>query len=1153
MVEVVCSEQIKNYFDKLQQQIEKEYSIATEARKLNVDPEGKVDILLAEAIAQRVEGLISAIAPTIVGSGVAQRIEELQKIYGPGDWRVGLKIAEEIAKQKFIKFETELEAISVGIRSGLAYTTQAVVSAPIEGIIDIKLKKRADGRDYLAIYYGGPIRGAGGTHQGVSVIIADYVRRKMNIADYDPTEDEVKRYFTETIDYYERVERKQYKPLEEEMNFIIKNIKVELNGDAGSEKEVSNYKNLPRVETNNIRTGLALVLTDGLPLKAAKIWKQLNKWGKDFDLEDWKWMDDFLKLKAKLRAGEAKKESTENKLTPNYYYISEIVAGRPVFGYPLERGGFRLRYGRSRMTGDGSWAVSPVTMRILLDYLATGTQMRVERPGKSTALSVCDHLDGPVVVLKDGTVLYLDSEEEAIKVRNKIERILYLGDILISRGDFSEQGTKLVPAGYCEEWWLLELSKAITDKQIANPAEFLGISNELFEQLNKNPIKTKISLADAIKISKLLSIPLHPQHTYHWIELSVAQIKQIRAEVLASTNNTITNTPEIKNSLELIGCPHELSNGKIKITDEQMQLMKLLFSNESNKENNLEYLSESAGIKIRDKSGTFIGTRMGRPEKGKIRKLKGSPTVLFPVGKEGGRYRSMLETLKQKVVTADFPLFFCNTCQLQTIYPTCERCGTRTTLHRVCPICKKMTDKMQCHKDTIAYTKRKLDITHYFNHALKMTGLSQPPEIRGVKGTWNKDHLTEYLPKGILRTQNNLYVNKDGTIRYDMTELGVTHFKPNEIGLSIQKAKELGYEKDIYGKEITSEDQVIELKPQDVILPKCTQSDQEGADKVLLRIMNFVDDELEKIYKLPRFYNATKTSDVIGHLVIGLAPHTSAGILGRVLGFSETQACYAHPYWHDAQRRDLDGEETAIMLTLDAFLNFSRQYLPDRRGARSMDAPLVLTTKILPAEIDDEVYDVDTAWSYPLEFYEATLEYKNPWDIKIEQIKNRIGKPEQYEGFGYTHPVTSINMGVLNSAYKSIPTMLEKLQGQLELADKIRAVNRDAVAELVINGHFIRDIKGNLRKFTQQGFRCINCNEKYRRVPISGICTECSGKIVFTIAEGTIKKYLEPSINLGNYCPNYMKQTLSIVKRRIESIFGREETKQVGLQGFFNS
>jgi len=46
----------------------------------------------------------------------------------------------------------------------------------------------------------------------------------------------------------------------------------------------------------------------------------------------------------------------------------------------------------------------------------------------------------------------------------------------------------------------------------------------------------------------------------------------------------------------------------------------------------------------------------------------------------------------------------------------------------------------------------------------------------------------------------------------------------------------------------------------------------------------------------------------------------------------------------------------------------------------------------------------------------------------VEQIKNRVNTPLQYEGMGYTHPVSSINDGVACSSYKSLPSMKEKLK-----------------------------------------------------------------------------------------------------------------------------
>jgi DNA polymerase II large subunit len=257
---------------------------------------------------------------------------------------------------------------------------------------------------------------------------------------------------------------------------------------------------------------------------------------------------------------------------------------------------------------------------------------------------------------------------------------------------------------------------------------------------------------------------------------------------------------------------------------------------------------------------------------------------------------------------------------------------------------------------------------------------------------------------------------------------------------------------------------------------------------------------------------------------------------------------------HAAMRRNCDGDETCVILALDGFLNFSRQFLPDRRGGRSMDAPLVLTTLLVPEEVDTEAHGLDTARSYPLEFYQASLEYKYPWEAKVEQVKDRLRKESQYEGFGFTHSVSDMNSGVLCSAYKTLPTMLEKLGGQLELAAKIRAVKLEDVATLVIDKHFLRDIKGNLRGFTQQVFRCVACNAKYRRPPLLGACTSCKGKLVFTIAEGTIRKYLEAALKLASMdkMPLYIKQTLELLKLRIDSIFGKEATKQIELQSWFN-
>jgi len=82
----------------------------------------------------------------------------------------------------------------------------------------------------------------------------------------------------------------------------------------------------------------------------------------------------------------------------------------------------------------------------------------------------------------------------------------------------------------------------------------------------------------------------------------------------------------------------------------------------------------------------------------------------------------------------------------------------------------------------------------------------------------------------------------------------------------------------------------------------------------------------------------------------------------------------AHPLLHSLLRRDCDGDEACVILLLDTLLNFSQKYLPSHRGA-IQDAPLVLTSRIIPTEVDDMVFDMETAFQYPLELYEAAEKY----------------------------------------------------------------------------------------------------------------------------------------------------------------------------------
>jgi DNA polymerase II large subunit len=217
-----------------------------------------------------------------------------------------------------------------------------------------------------------------------------------------------------------------------------------------------------------------------------------------------------------------------------------------------------------------------------------------------------------------------------------------------------------------------------------------------------------------------------------------------------------------------------------------------------------------------------------------------------------------------------------------------------------------------------------------------------------------------------------------------------------------------------------------------------------------------------------------------------------------------------------------------------------------------MDAPLVLTYLLDPTEVDDMIFNMDIVWKYDLALYEAARQYKMPWDVKMKQVGQVLRTPLQYEKMGFTHDTSDINNGVLCSAYKLLPSMEDKLKSQMELAEKIRAVDAGDVAKLVIDKHFMKDTKGNLRKFSQQEFRCVECNEKFRRPPLCGKCIHCKGKLIFTVSEGFVIKYLDVSLNLAEKykISKYTRQSLALLKERVEGVFGKDKERQEGLSAF---
>ena len=566
-----------------------------------------------------------------------------------------------------------------------------------------------------------------------------------------------------------------------------------------------------------------------------------------------------------------------------------------------------------------------------------------------------------------------------------------------------------------------------------------------------------------------------------------------------------------------------------------------------------------------------VGSRMGRPEKSAPRIMNPMAHILFPIEMNGGNQRLMSIASQKKDVRVQLGVRTCTKCNLKSPFITCHhRLKDANGQGLAGEVCRGRTEFV----GELAQNRRRRGelITVPIDDALEDARLRLkldrlPKTIKCMKKIASKNQTPEALEKGILRAKYELPVFRDGTVRFDMSDVPVTHFTPKEVEVSWKTLVNLGYTHDYDGNELNSDSQMLELYPQDFIVAK-------NAGEYFVRTAQFIDELLVRFYGLEPYYNVSTPDDLIGHLICALAPHTSGGVLSRIVGWADCSGGYAHPLFHASKRRNCDGDEDAIMLLMDGLLNFSRDILPANRGGQ-MDAPLVLTTRLNPTEVDKEALNVDSAWFYERDFYEMTLSQPHPKACaeRMDFVERRLGSIAAVRGYGYTHDCASISAGPALSAYKTLDTMIDKMEGQLELGLRLRGVDVRKVASSVIRSHFLPDLRGNLNAFARQKVRCLKCGHSYRRMPLSGKCIQqrkssgqglgsvgvsrsegdlCSGNLALTVSEGAVRKYIKVTQHvMEKYgVDTYTKQNVEWLATSTDSLFMNDRAKQMSLSDF---
>jgi DNA polymerase II large subunit len=1689
----------ERYFERIEDELDEAFDRARAAKQQGADPEPEIEIPVARDMADRVENILGI-------PGVAERVRELEEEFSREE--AALELVTDFVEGTVGDFDTREGKVEGAVRTAVALLTEGVVAAPIEGIDRVELLENDDGSEFINVYYAGPIRSAGGTAQALSVLVADYARALLDIESFKPREVEVERY-AEEVDLYDSETGLQYTPKAKETKFIAEHIPIMLDGEATGDEEVSGFRDLERIDTNSARGGMCLVLAEGIALKAPKI----QRYTRQLDEIEWPWLQDLIDGSyksdgetdteddagdtgdaddAETTDGDGDTDETESEDTtdargpprpePNEKFLRDLIAGRPVFGHPSEDGGFRLRYGRARNHGFATAGVHPATMHLVDDFLATGTQIKTERPGKAAGVVPVDSIDGPTVKLANGDVRRIDDPQEALEVRNGVEKILDLGEYLVNYGEFVENNHPLAPASYTVEWWIQEIEEAGADVQALRDDPTVDLDEP-------DP-------AEALSWAEAYDAPLHPAWTYLWHDVTVEEL-DATADAVADGEITgdilvIENTETVRRALEHLLVEHTQVPDALRIPDYRPLLRQLGIDDGLNRAWSLDDLSESARtyddgenaveavnevtpFTVRERAPTRIGNRMGRPEKSESRELSPAVHTLFPIGEAGGSQRSVGEAARTRtdegrgVIDVQLGQRKCPSCDAESYDTRCPDCDTHTEPHYECRSCGSVCEPDEagrvvcdrCDRDVESPDDFTVDLNRKLAEALDNVGEREGSFeiLKGVKGLTSANKTPEPLEKGILRAKHGVSSFKDGTVRYDMTDLPVTAVRPEELDVTADHLRQLGYETDIDGEPLRHDDQLVELKVQDIVL-------SDGAAQHMIQTADFVDDLLEQFYGLEPFYEVNERDDLVGELVFGMAPHTSAAVVGRVVGFTSAAVGYAHPYFHAAKRRNCfhpdtklwveddgetrherietfverhldeasaerddfgtlttelddadvtvpsltedgrevrkpveavskhpapehlieietrsgrsitvtpdhevhvydpasdsleskearevndddllvtpsevgstepntgddpaerfdllrefvqsdevpndrlmirglskerlydlfesvfvdqwdgefypltstaevfgltkkrlsnylyrgslpvsllqqcfdtdaelfefvpdevslavesdnteidrivplndqvatllgyyaaegfcrkqettkgtvyrtticgtesearqffadvlrsefgtepyfendakvtvsgrlpcvffdsvldagqfahekrvpqqvfdapkrtavsylrgyfsgdgcistdsfvvtattvseelkrdviallsrvgikptvdepqrvplntkfpefydvddesltaqsyvvkissadaarfesevgfhltrkaetlasmkdetnvgsrrvfdggsesyfvdevsgteisqaeadhvycltvadthslitndlsskqcDGDEDCVMLLMDGLLNFSKDYLPNQRGGR-MDAPLVMSSRIDPTEIDDEAHNMDIVRQYPAAFYEATREMADPEDVDVQIAESTLGTDEEYHGFDHTHDTTDIHMGPSLSAYKTLGSMTDKMDAQLNLSRNLRAVDETNVAERIIEYHFLPDLIGNLRAFSRQETRCLDCGRKYRRMPLSGECQECGGGVNLTVHRGSVNKYMDTAKQVAEEfgCREYTKQRLEILDRSLESIFENDKNKPTSIEDF---
>ena len=148
---------------------------------------------------------------------------------------------------------------------------------------------------------------------------------------------------------------------------------------------------------------------------------------------------------------------------------------------------------------------------------------------------------------------------------------------------------------------------------------------------------------------------------------------------------------------------------------------------------------------------------MGKPEGSKPREMKPAIHGLFPVGFKVGTKRLMRDAASKKS-------------KIEVGLRLDEETGEHTWQRFL-----KNPDGSFRKTKFVELQQQDVGFNDLWEQSLKDADLLGTPEVKGVKGMTSVEKTPETMLKGVLRYKHGVSVFRDGTLRWDMVDITMTH------------------------------------------------------------------------------------------------------------------------------------------------------------------------------------------------------------------------------------------------------------------------------------------------------------------------------------------------------------------------------------------